>query len=252
MSTNETGTNSPEAAAEPRPASGAGASGAQKAAGEQEAPEGQGMPDDTAAIAFVGQTLAPFFLQDPLTGQAGPAFEAMAALDVEQAACEWPFVEQAEAARDLGLMVDGLAAGAASDELVREYRRLFVGPAPKPAPPWGSVYTDRECVVFGISTLELRTWMRLNDIARTTDEHTPEDHIGLMLALLAYLAQERPALVDEYLKLHLLTWSSHFLDQLEAGATQPFYQGLARLTRASLEGIQHARGIQVTYPRFYR
>lgn len=211
-----------------------------------------GVAADAAAVAFVGQTLAPFFLQDPLTGQAGAAFEAMATLDVEQAADEWPFVKATEAAHDLGLMVEGLRAGAASDELVREYRRLFVGPAPKPAPPWGSVYTDRECVVFGESTLELRAWMRRNGIARTTDERTPEDHIGLMLALLAYLAQERPTLVDEYLRLHLLTWSTHFLDQLEAAAEQPFYRGLAHLTRASLEGIRHAHGIEVIYPRFYR
>ena len=34
-----------------------------------------------------------------------------------------------------------------------EYRRLFVGPGHLPAPPWGSVYTDRECVIFGEATL---------------------------------------------------------------------------------------------------
>ena len=68
----------------------------------------------------------------------------------------------------------------------QEYRRLFVGPAPKPAPPWGSVYTDRECVVFGESTLALRAWMRAQGIARLVDDKTPEDHIGLMLVLMAW------------------------------------------------------------------
>ena len=195
-------------------------------------------------IAFVGDALAPFFLQDPRTGNAGAAFAALAALDVESAAAEWPFVEAGEAVRDLGLMRQGLADGVDDDALVWEYRRLFVGPDKRPAPPWGSVYTERDCVVFGESTLALRDWMRGRGIARTTDERTPEDHIGLMLALMAWVARN--------LSLHLLTWSSHFLGRLEDVAEHPFYRGLARLTRASLEGIQRDRGLTVVYPKFYR
>lgn len=204
------------------------------------------------AVAFVGDTLAPFFLQDPRTGDAGPAFKALAALDAAAAAAEWPFVDEAAARDALEGMVDGLSAGVDSDGLVWEYRRLFVGPAAKPAPPWGSVYTDRECVVFGASTLALRQWMREQGIERTTDDRTPEDHIGLMLALMAWIARNRPEALDEYLQDHLLTWSSHFLDELADVAEHPFYEGLARLTKASLEGIQNARGLEVVPPRYYR
>ena len=208
--------------------------------------------DVREAIAFVGETLGPFFLQDPVKGDAGPAFEAMAALDAEAAAAEWPFADEREARAALGLMAAGLAAGADDDALVWEYRRLFVGPAPKPAPPWGSVYTDRECVVFGASTLELRRWMRGRGIARLADDRTPEDHIGLMLALMAWIAREQPSDLDEYLREHLLTWSSHFLELLAEAAAHPFYEGLARLTKASLEGIQDELALDVVYPRFYR
>lgn len=203
-------------------------------------------------VAFVGEALAPFFLQDPVKGTAGEAYAALAGLDVEAAAAEWPFVDEAEARAALGLMVEGLAAGVQDEALVWEYRRLFVGPGKKPAPPWGSVYTDRECVVFGASTLELRAWMRERGIARTTDEKTPEDHIGLMLALMAWIVREQPADLDDYLRLHLLTWSSHYLDELEEAAEHPFYEGLARLTRATLEGLRDARGLSVVIPRFYR
>ena len=42
------------------------------------------------------------------------------------------------------------------------------------------------------------------------------------------------------------------LDQLIEAAGQPFYEGLARLTKASLEGIQAELGLDVVYPRFYR
>lgn len=203
-------------------------------------------------IAFVGETLGPFFLQDPKTGDAHEAFAALAALDVDAAAEEWPFVDDGEAGRDLGLMVEGLAKGIEDEDLMWEYRRLFIGPAPKPAPPWGSVYTDRECVIFGESTLELRQWMRECGIQRLVDDKTPEDHIGLMLVLMAWIARNRPEVLDDYLRLHLLTWSSHFLDELIEAAEHPFYEGLARLAKASLEGIQDELALEVTYPRYFR
>ncbi len=202
--------------------------------------------------AFVGETLAPFFLQDPKTGNARAAFEAVVALDVDEAAHEWPFVDDEEAARDLRLMQDGLEKGVDDEDLMWEYRRLFIGPAPKPVPPWGSVYMDRECVVFGASTLALRAWMRECSIARTTDDKTPEDHIGLMLALMAWIARNQPQNLDDYLRLHLLTWSDHFLEQLSDAAEHPFYKGLSRLTAASLEGLRSELGLEIDYPRFYR
>ena len=129
---------------------------------------------------------------------------------------------------------------------------MFIGPGAKPAPPWGSVYTDRECVVFGATTLELRAWMREHGVARTADEKTPEDHIGFMLALMAWLAQNQPTDLGEFLSLHFLTWAGHFLDELADAAEHPFYEGLARLTRASLDGVQKTLGLKVVTPRFYR
>lgn len=204
------------------------------------------------SLIFLGNTLGPFFLQDPATGEAVQAFDAIRTLDVQAAGKEWPFVPAARATEDLALMQQGLRDGVDAEDLVWEYRRLFIGPGKKPAPPWGSVYTDKECVVFGAGTLALRRWMRENEVIRTTDEKTPEDHIGLMLLLMAWLAEQKPELVEEYLTKHMLTWSSHFLTQLETAAEQPFYQGLAMLTKESLEGIQEELGLNVEYPRYYR
>lgn len=212
-------------------------------------------------VAFLGNTLAPFFLQDPRTGNADAEFAALAALDAQAAGAEWPFASEAEAKHDLSLMVEGLAASrtagedggfAADDELTWEYRRLFVGPAAKPAPPWGSVYTDRECVVFGEATLHLRAWMRERGVARSSDEKTPEDHIGLMLALMSHLCRTQPDCLDEYLCLHLLTWAPHYLEELAEEARHPFYRGLASLTRSTLSGVQEFRGLSVATPRFYK
>ncbi len=205
----------------------------------------------TESVAFIGETLGPLFLYDPADAAVAPVYEAIAALDAEEAAAAWPFAAPEDAARALGLLCEGLARGV-DDALVWEYRRLFTGPAAKVAPPWGSVYTDRECVVFGESTLALRQWLREVGIEVPGRGNEPEDHIGLMLVLMAWIARERPELLDDYLAQHLLTWASHFLGIVQQGTEHPFFQGLAQLTAASLAGVQDALQLQVTVPRFYR
>lgn len=229
------------------------------------------------AIAFVGDTLGPLFYYDPAAAEVRPTYEALSGLDVEAAATEWPFVSAEDAEGALRLIVAGLtrdAGGevprgsatdgashegaadgtsqAVSDDLAWEYRRLFVGPAAKAAPPWGSVYTDRECVIFGASTLELRRWMRQVGIEKLNDDNEPEDHIGLMLTMLSWVATRRPDVLDEFLGAHLLPGAPHFLEGVERETTHPFFEGLARLARASLAGIRRERGIEVELPRFYR
>ena len=57
------------------------------------------------AIAFGGDTLAPFFLEDPKTGGAQASFSAFASLDADAAAREWPFAETASSAHALREMV---------------------------------------------------------------------------------------------------------------------------------------------------
>ena len=201
-------------------------------------------------VAFIGNALAPFFLEDPIGGNAGASLAAMAALDPVQAAQEWPFVEAADVEEPLSLMARG--AGEEPAALAREYRRLFVGPAHKATPPWGSVYTDRECVVFGASTLELRRWMHERRLTAPGGTHVPEDHIGLLLALMAQLALTMPDELDDFLSHHLLTWCGHFFKLVADEADLPFYRGLALVADASLTGIAHARNLHVVEPRFYR
>lgn len=207
--------------------------------------------DELEAIAFIGEVLGPLFLYDPTDAAIAPTYEMLAALDVDEAAREWPLVDDDVARGALALMTGGIAEGV-GDDVVWEYRRLFVGPGPKAAPPWGSVYTDRECVVFGEATLALRQWMRENGISRPGDGTEPEDHIGLMLLLLAWVARNRADLLDDYAAMHLLTWAPHFLEEMEAAAASPFFEGLAALTRAALAGVASARGLAVETPRFYR
>lgn len=53
--------------------------------------------------------------------------------------------------------------------------------------------------MFGETTLALRAWMREHGVARATDDKTPEDHIGLMLALMSHLCRTQPESLGDYL-----------------------------------------------------
>lgn len=217
-------------------------------------------------IAFAGRTLGPLFRYDPLLDRkkVEALYVALARSNPTALCEEWPFVAPDEALEPITDMVRGakrfedeLAVDneslAATSSLADEYRRLFVGPAKKAAAPWGSVYTDRDQVVFGLSTLELREWLRKNGIeVRRGESEEPEDHIGTMLELMAWLADNRLELLGDYLQHHLLTWAPHFLVLMQNAAADAFFTGLAALTRSTLLGIQDALSLDVVEPRFYR
>lgn len=210
-----------------------------------------GITEAYEAVAFLGETLGPLFLFDPVDGKLLPLREQLQGMDLESTAAEWPFASRDDAASALAMMRDGLAHEPL-DDLSWEYRRLFVGPAAKAAPPWGSVYTDRDCIICGNSTLDLRAWLRANGIEVPGADGEPEDHIGLMLLLAAWIARQRPALLREYLERHLLTWAPHFLDVVREQTRTPFFEGLALLASCSLAGLQDELSLTVETPRFYR
>lgn len=133
-----------------------------------------------------------------------------------------------------------------------QYQALFIGPHDLPAPPWGSVYLDRESVIFGDSLLRLRHFLHQEGIEFQTAMEEPEDHIGIMLMLAAYLAENRPELLHDYLREHLLTWAQRYLHLLAEQQDYPFYQGLALLTAQTLHQWQQTADIEVPPVRFYR
>ena len=202
------------------------------------------------AVAFAGEALAPLFLEEPLTGAADAQLDVLAAADAAEFARAWPFALEDDVVRAVELMQQGLAAP--REEAMWEFRRLFVGPGALVAPPWGSTYTDRDGVVFGDSHTHLVEFMRANGIIQRVDKHEPADHFGLMLHLMAWIAANKPDVLREYLAKHLFTWSSHFLQGLQDHSASKYYQGLALLTRSTLEGIQEVLAVDVVYPRYVR
>lgn len=135
----------------------------------------------------------------------------------------------------------------------RKRQRLFIGPWALPAPPQGSVWLDKESVLFGDSTLALRQWMRENGIALEADGNEPEDHFGTVLLPAAWLCEtEQDALFAQLLAWHLLPWSGRFLSVFVDHAAHPFYQALGQLAQATLAQWQENLPIAVAQKPLYR
>lgn len=155
-------------------------------------------------------------------------------------AAQWPYGSE-----DQLLPIAALLAQLADDETREEaWQRLFIGPYALPAPPWGSVYLDKEIVLFGDSTLKLRNWMAQKHVEVTLEQGEPEDQFGLMLMMAAWLAEHQPADLPELLADHLLPWGYRYLALQQSVAGHPFYQGLAELATLTLTHWQHE--LQVT------
>jgi TorA maturation chaperone TorD len=195
-------------------------------------PPGYEVTMSTALIGVTGKILGALLYFPPESPQVQPLIRLLAQ---EDGLAQWPDLSNALSAA----IANDIAASATYPESLSDaFQRLFIGPYALPAPPWGSVYLDKESVLFGSSTLQLRQWMQSHGIAPHFDQAEPEDHIGLMLMMAAWLEEQEPQWLPEFLGDHLLCWSGRYLERLQQGAQHPFYQAIALLTRATLQGWQ--------------
>lgn len=218
--------------------------------GAAENPQAEALLSDEGFIQ-AAQTafsiLGACFLQQPDEPIAQQAIAALRSMDV---ACDWPFGSDAERARAAQLLLEGQAEDIHALRI--EFTRMFRGPSALPAPPWGSVYMDRDQVRYGCTWLELRTWMRNHLIASLYEEKEPEDQFGHLLMLCSQVAQARPDLLCELLSDHVLTWADHYLDLFDASVESSTYAGAAVLTRATLADVRGLLGLEPAVRRFYR
>lgn len=159
-------------------------------------------------------------------------------------------------------LVDGLrrlhewcqanTAGIPDEELAAlraDFTRLFVGIGKPVSPPWESVYFNEDRMIFQEQTLQVREWYRRFGLEAEKLYHEPDDHVGLELSFLAYLAGlcltalqdnneaefERALQAQcKFLYEHPLTWIPYWCGLVEKHARTDFYRGLASLVRGSL------------------
>lgn len=210
---------------------------------------------DWSTVSLTGRMLGALYYYSPGLNGASELTEGVAelleALKDPSWVEDWP-CGQIDALQTVAeLMQKGLMQEE-KESLEEAYQRLFIGPNVLPAPPWGSVYLDRESVLFGESTLALRQWQRSLGIETQQQNLEPEDHIGLLLLLAAWLAEQQSAELVTLLSTHLLSWSSRFLTLLAQQAEHPFYQGLALLTDITLDNWQQRFDIKINEKELFR
>lgn len=142
----------------------------------------------------------------------------------------------------------------AEDSVLEDYQQLFEGRESMPAPPWGSVYLDKDQVIFGESTLALRAFLRQHQIEIDTGLREPEDHFGLMLMSLSQLLCDAQSQNSGKVLLshHLLPWGYRYLTLLKQSATTQTYQCLADIAQQWLEYLQQAFSVQPVEMKVYR
>lgn len=186
------------------------------------------------AVSLTGRVLGAVLYYSPEQAEVTPIINL---LSNDEWVIEWPCGNAAEIQRAAALIRSGLEP-TNRQTLTEAYQRLFIGPNALPAPPWGSVYLDHESVIFGDSTLALRDWQAELGIEVQQQQREPEDHIGLLLMLAAWLTEDQPEQITALLADHLLSWSGRFLALLDEHAEHSFYQGVAQLTRMTLDDWQ--------------
>lgn len=125
------------------------------------------------------------------------------------------------------------------DQLIWQFSVLFEGQGEMVAPPWGSVYLDKDNLLMGDSTVAYRHFLATNGIAFVADVCQPEDQFGLMLLAAAQLLeQEKTEAVKALLEQHLMPWSYRYLECLANNTISPFYAALANIATLFLQDLQ--------------
>ncbi|OED40376.1 hypothetical protein ACH42_16540 [Endozoicomonas sp. (ex Bugula neritina AB1)] len=125
--------------------------------------------------------------------------------------------------------------------LAYTYATLFERQGDLPAPPWGSVYLDKENMLFSDSTEAYCRFLEKYELELNTAAKDPEDQFGLMILTLGVLMEsENDEATIELLAIHLLPWAYRYLELVGEADKSHFYAPLATLAEQFLREVQEA------------
>lgn len=135
-------------------------------------------------------------------------------------------------------------------ELEKEYTRLFITAYPKVvAPPYSSVYLNKERLVWGQSTAEVAKLYEAAGLGISEDFHDIPDHIAAELEFASYLIAEQQRQLEsdpdnarklldierKFLMEHLSQWAPAFFSQVAECSRLPFYSEIARFAQKFIQ-----------------
>ena len=196
-----------------------------------------------SAVAVLPRMLGTLFYYSPTSGEASSVISELAELPV---LLDWQNPSLIEEAAAQLCSVD-------IAELTYQFSLLFEGQGSMPAPPWGSVYLDRENLLLGETAQDYRQFLRANQVELDTDLHEPEDQFGLMILAMAYFMEtENDDAVVELLGTHLLPWSGRYLELLAEADESGFYRALAVVADEFLKEVSEAYDVTAETHQLYR
>ena len=140
-------------------------------------------------------------------------------------------------------------------ELAREYTRLFINAFPHVvAPPYGSVYMEKDGLVFGKFTSAVLGFYHETGFTLKEDLHDLPDHIAHELEFMGILTgQEAGTSRSEKVKLEetqmdffsrfILPWVPSFCQKLLEQSRSSFYRNLGDLTREFIQMEKNYLGV---------
>ncbi|MFQ5789460.1 MAG: molecular chaperone [Acidobacteriota bacterium] len=144
-----------------------------------------------------------------------------------------------------------IAASTATEEDLRvEYARLFVGPQELLAPPYGSVYLERERSVMGSSTIEVMKIYEGEGLFIDRESRELPDHISVELEFVYYLisrelealeAGKRSEALDyiqkqkHFLREYVIPWAPSLCADIRENTESEFFASLADCLRSLLQ-----------------
>jgi TorA maturation chaperone TorD len=145
-------------------------------------------------------------------------------------------------------------------ELNRTWLRVLIGYGSPEAPCWAAYYFEKDPVVMGRKTLEVRELYARYGLQIEHKYHEPDDHLGLMLQFLAHLLELQAGLSGSasdpaspepihdarlLLARDILPWLPQWTAAMRAALSSGFYLGLAYLIQGTLETLATALNLSL-------
>jgi TorA maturation chaperone TorD len=136
----------------------------------------------------------------------------------------------------LGQAIDALAAtarDARAESVAREFFELFIGVGRGELLPYASFYQTGFLNERPLA--EVRSDLARLGIARAEGRFEPEDHIALLLEVMADLASgeivAHDAAQSDFFARHIAPWAGQFFDDLAIAPSASFYRPVAEIGR---------------------